>query len=54
MTQRRVIINTDPGIGDALALILAFASPGNVCGGDHNRGWQRRSRAGGPKRLRDP
>src|SRR5574337_106541 len=27
MSQTRVIIDTDPGIDDALALILAFASP---------------------------
>ena len=27
MTPKRVIIDTDPGIDDALALILAFASP---------------------------
>src|ERR1700693_78284 len=27
MTPKRVVIDTDPGIDDALALILAFASP---------------------------
>ena len=27
MTARRVIIDTDPGLDDAVAILLAFASP---------------------------
>ena len=50
---RRIIIDTDPGIDDAVAILLALASPG--AGGARPRRGRRQSAAGGrPSATRAP